>query len=142
MKGELNKAGMRLGDKIVKIGATGVGDSNEMRTALTDGPAKTKVIVVRDGKEIELAVEFPPSLTERLGLRFGDGTTIDAITPDGAAEKAGLKVGDKIEKIGDTAIEGMRDLFGAMSDAKGNVTVVVSRDGKQVTVTIAMPERP
>src|SRR5262249_57141662 len=102
--GLAEKAGIKAGDKILRIGDKAVGDQDEMRTAMREGPAKTKVVVMRAGKEMTFPIEFPPDtgaggFGRRFGLRFAEakegagGPLVDDVTADGAAEKAGFKVG-------------------------------------------------
>jgi hypothetical protein len=148
------KAGLLVGDKIVKIGDTAIADRDEMRTALNDGPQKNKVTVLRKGKAVTVEIEFPPNsgggaagfMGRRLGLRFGEGLAIAEITPaDGPAAKAGLKAGDKLVKAGDQKLESMQDLAGTMFGGGEPVTklqLVVLRDGKEVPITLELPERP
>jgi membrane-associated protease RseP (regulator of RpoE activity) len=142
------KAGLQVGDRIVKIGDTSVADTGEMREALSAGPQKNKVTVQRKDKTITVEIEFPPNsggLAQRLGLRFGEGLAIAEVTPDMPAAKAGLKVGDKIVKAGDATVESTRDLGMAFFGADGPLTklvLTVQRDGKEVPITIELPERP
>ncbi len=141
------KAGLLVGDKIVKIGGSPVADTMEMREALTSGPQKNKVTVLRKGKEVTLEIEFPANsagggLGQRLGLRFGEGLAIAEVTADSAASKAGLKAGDKIVKAGADKVESMQDLAPAMFGGDSTLVLVVLRDGKEVTVKLEIPERP
>jgi S1-C subfamily serine protease len=140
------KAGLQVGDKIVKIGDTAVADSMEMREALTSGPQKQKVTVQRKGKEVTVEIEFPANsgggFARRYGLRFGEGLAIEEVTPDTVAAKAGLKAGDKIVKAGDAKVESMQDLGPAMFGAEGPIKLVVLRDGKEVPITLERPEQP
>jgi S1-C subfamily serine protease len=75
-------------------------------------------------------------------VRFGDELAVDEVTPDTPASKAGLKAGDKIVKVGDAKVESMQDLGPALFGAEGKLVIVVQRDGKEVTLTVEMPERP
>jgi hypothetical protein len=59
------KAGLKVGDVIVKIGGTKVGERFEMMQALREGAAKTTVTVLRNGKEIEMKVDFEPAAPGR-----------------------------------------------------------------------------
>jgi len=140
------KAGLLVGDKIVKIGAVAVGDSDEMRSALREGPAKTTVVVQRQGKEQSFAIEFPgdaggpgAALGRRLGVRFGEGLTLDVITPGGSGDQAGLVVGDKLVRIGDTPVATAQEAAGALADVRGSVKVAVQRDGRELVVTLPLP---
>lgn len=52
------KAGLKVGDKIVKWGGKAVGDLEAMRAAMRDGPAEVKITVIRQGKEVEVTAKF------------------------------------------------------------------------------------
>ena len=52
------KAGLRTGDKIVKIGTDDIKDSEEIGRALRNGPAKTEIVVLRGGERVTVSVEF------------------------------------------------------------------------------------
>ena len=142
------KIGLKKGDRIVKVGDQMVADSDEMRTAFREGPAKTKVVVLRAGAEVEFEVEFPADsgpaggVGRRLGVRLGEGLVIDVVTPGSAADQAGLTAGDKIVRIGDTAVAEPSELAQALIAVEGTAKVVVLRDGKETTVSVAVPERP
>ena len=51
------KAGMKVGDTLLKVDGTKVGDRMELTAALR-GEAKKKITVLRDGKEVELTIDF------------------------------------------------------------------------------------
>jgi S1-C subfamily serine protease len=145
------KAGLLVGDKITKIGDTAVADSMEMREALNSGPQKTRVSVQRKGKEVTVEIEFPANSAggggfgRRLGLSFGEGLAITEVTPDTPAAKAGLKAGDKLVRAGGEKVESMQDLGPLLFGADGPVTklqLVVLRDGKELPITLELPERP
>lgn len=141
------KAGLLVGDKLLKVGDESIVDRDEIRSTLQEAPAKTKLVVSRKGKEVELPIEFPPdagpagAFGRRLGVRFGEGLTIDVVTPGGAGDQAGLQAGDRIVKVGDTVVAGAQDLARALGSPSGE-TVVVMRDGKEVIVKVPTPERP
>ncbi len=52
------KAGIKVGDKIVKVGDRTVASREDLINAIRKAPKKTKVVVLRGGKEISVAVEF------------------------------------------------------------------------------------
>jgi carboxypeptidase Q len=53
------KAGLKPGDEIIKIGDKAVGTREELVTALQAAEAPKKLVVKRDGKEIELPLTLP-----------------------------------------------------------------------------------
>ena len=52
------RAGMKQGDVILKVGGEKVADRVEMARAISAGEPKKKVLVVRDGKEVELELNW------------------------------------------------------------------------------------
>jgi len=73
-----------------------------------------------------------------------DGPTIGAVIADSPADKAGLKRGDVIKSIDGTAVSDMGGLRDALKDKKAgdNVTLSISRDGKDQDVTVTLEARP
>jgi hypothetical protein len=139
------KAGLLVGDKLVKIGETAVADNDEMRTALREGPAKTKVVVLRKGKQVEVAIEFPPDpagpaagAARRLGVRLAADLTLDVITPGSAGDQAGFVAGDKVVKVAGKSVASTQDLADALADATGTVKISVMREGKEVAVSVTL----
>jgi carboxypeptidase Q len=57
--GLAKKAGIKPGDVILKMGDKKVGNQDELRAAMRDGPVKTTVTVKRDGKELTFDIQFP-----------------------------------------------------------------------------------
>jgi carboxypeptidase Q len=143
------KIGLQKGDRVLKIGDRTVADRDELRTVLREAPTSTKVVVLRSAKEVEFPVELPAAdagpgggLGRRLGLRLGDGLTVDVVTPGGPADQAGIASGDRITKVGTTAVESFSDLGEALPASGGETKVSLARDGKEVVVTVKVPERP
>lgn len=54
------KAGLREGDRILKIGKTAVSDLESLRAAIQKAERQTTVTIRRGGKEMELPVTFDP----------------------------------------------------------------------------------
>ena len=53
------KAGLKTGDKVIRLGDKKVASMDDFRAALRDGPAKTAITVVRAGNEITVDIVFP-----------------------------------------------------------------------------------
>jgi len=45
-------------------------------------------------------------------------------------------------KIGETAVEGPMELGEALPSAGGDTKIVFQREGKEIAVKVALPERP
>jgi carboxypeptidase Q len=52
------KAGLKTGDKILRIAGKDVADVEKLREEIKTAPKETKVVVRRDGKDLELPVTF------------------------------------------------------------------------------------
>ncbi len=76
--------------------------------------------------------------TRMLGVNLEqDGVTIQMVLPDSSADKAGLREGDKILGIGSIKVNNRKDLTKAKRRAKKKTTVMILRDGKQLTLPLA-----
>ena len=53
------KAGIKVGDEIVKVGDNAVTGRGELNAAIQEGAGAKKITVKRDGKEVEVSVTFP-----------------------------------------------------------------------------------
>jgi hypothetical protein len=57
-EGVAQRAGLKAGDRILKVGDVVVTTQEGIRTALAAGPAETKITVVRSGQELTLPIRF------------------------------------------------------------------------------------
>jgi carboxypeptidase Q len=57
--GAADKAGVKTGDKLVKLNETPVADTKDLGRAIQAAPKASKVVVKREGKELEFPVTFP-----------------------------------------------------------------------------------
>jgi serine protease Do len=87
------------------------------------------------------------SLTEsQLASYFGvkDGVLVRSVGKGTAAEKAGIKAGDVILKVNDTAVTSTREITAALraarSGGKSTFPVVLSRDKRDMTLSVPMDE--
>lgn len=75
----------------------------------------------------------------RMGV-FLDDLLVQGVVPDSPAEKAGIQEGDVLYKIDGTVLEDRRSLGSAIRGGEPKKSIVVKRDGKEVTLTIEWPE--
>lgn len=76
-------------------------------------------------------------LTEQLGSYFGasnGGVLVTEVDDNTAAKTAGLKAGDVITKINGEPVSGQNDLRRKLAAAKGETTITVMRDRKEITL--------
>jgi membrane-associated protease RseP (regulator of RpoE activity) len=86
------------------------------------------------------------SLTSQLGDYFGvkngEGMLVRSVQKGSAAEAAGLRAGDVIVRVGDKKIADNSDWREALRRSKeGKVTIVIVRDRKEQTLSLAVPVR-
>ena len=77
------------------------------------------------------------SLTRDLEDYFGatnGGVLVSSVRRDSAGEKAGLKAGDVITSVNGDRVRDAGDLMRELEDASGEVTIVVLRDKKEMTL--------
>ncbi|MFD0915848.1 Do family serine endopeptidase [Pseudahrensia aquimaris] len=94
-----------------------------------------------------LGVQIQPvtkDIAESLGLADARGAIVSETQPNSPALTAGLKAGDVIVKVGDTDIEGPRELAKTIANLEPNETVDVAiyRDGDSRTVSVKLGELP
>jgi len=76
------------------------------------------------------------NLTDQLGEYFGtsQGALVTAVDDNTPAKVAGLKAGDVITRINGEAVRDSADLRRKLSAAKGETTITVMRDRKELTL--------
>jgi len=77
------------------------------------------------------------SMTPELGEYFGaknGGALVSTVTKESAAAKAGIKAGDVIVSVNGRAVTDADDLINKIEDVDGDITIVVLRDKKEVTL--------
>ncbi len=94
-----------------------------------------------------LGVTFQPideGIAEGFGIDKNNGELITSVEPNGPAAKAGIKEGDVILKINGAAITPDSRLAYTVSGLKAGARVPMEllRDGKRVSTTVVVGERP
>jgi serine protease Do len=79
-------------------------------------------------------------LEEYFGAKNG-GALVSSVTPDSPAAKAGIKAGDVIVTVNGRGVQDSNDLIRELEDATGEVTIVLMRDKKEMTLKATL-ERP
>ncbi len=115
------KAGLKPGDRILKVGSIDIRWPNHLRHALgvVDANNSVKITVEREGKpieyECELVKELPVYRTPFIGVLAdatysGSGVMVQSLYKDGPAEKAGVQPGMIVQNIAGKAITTSSDL--------------------------------
>lgn len=89
-----------------------------------------------------LVENLTPQLAEFFGARNGEGVLIRSVEKGSAAAAAGFKAGDVIIRVDKDKVTDLSDWRMALHQHKGGkVPVVVLRDKKEQTITLAVPSR-
>jgi len=114
-------------------------------------PASTAAKVVaelRDHGKIErgwLGLQMQPmtpELAQAMGLAKPEGVLVNKIEPDSPAAKAELHQGDVITAFNGHAIKEPRELARDVAASKGDAKLTVWRDGKEMTLAVAVGSMP
>ena len=81
-------------------------------------------------------------LASAMGLKEADGVLVADVDPNGAAARAGIRRGDLIRKIDNEAVHNPNALRNkiAMTEPGTDVTVTLTRDGKEEQVKVKLGE--
>lgn len=74
-----------------------------------------------------------PDLEEYFGVKNG-GALVSSVTRNSVGSRAGIKPGDVITSINGRSVSDSSDLMRELRDLDGEVTIVVMRDKKEVTL--------
>ncbi len=88
--------------------------------------------------------QVTPEIAESLGLKEPTGAMIAGVNEGGPADKAKIRGGDIVLKFNGQDVKNMSALPRVVADTEvgKQVPVVVWRDGKEVTITATLGERP
>jgi len=141
--GPCQRAGLRVGDRIVAADGAAVRDAYDLRRRLLDakpgetlrleveGPGGRRVVgvtlarrpkrppAVVLGKRLGVAGQnLTPLLARRLGLRIAEGVIVTEVRAGGAAERGGLRRGDVIVQLGAHRVRTVEDIAALLRNAR------------------------
>jgi serine protease Do len=104
-------------------------------------PNELRPFIGRSRGRLGVTVQsLTPDLEEYFGASNG-GALVSGVTKESAAAKAGIKAGDVIVSINGRSVGDSDDLIQELEDLDGDVTIVVLRDKKEMTLKATL-ERP
>jgi S1-C subfamily serine protease len=82
-----------------------------------------------------------PELEEYFGAKNG-GALVSSVSQNSAAAKAGIRAGDVIVSIDGRSVSDSGDLMRKLRALQGEITIVVLRDKKEVTLKATLTDEP
>lgn len=151
--GPAYKAGLKVGDKILKVDGEPVShfmsgtDSVKWRIVRSEGET-IPFLVQRDGQELTIDstwVKTPtagwrrPALREvQLGPRHVPG--VGLVVRGSVADQAGIKPGDLVVSANGAPIYNLQDMLAPLkANAGGTLALIVDRNNQQVPLTLKVP---
>ncbi|KMS59900.1 regulator [Novosphingobium barchaimii LL02] len=143
------KAGLRLGDRIVAIDGEKIDSATEIGDHTAYFPGKTiSVAVTREGRTIVVPVTLASlELSDKFGNKARVGNLGVELMPalvggfygESPAEKAGIELGDRILAVNGTPVAGFGDIPRLIRPNAGQtVQVTVRRGGQVLSIPVAI----
>ena len=140
-----DKAGLRVGDKLVKFANWEIGSADQFRIAVLAATNPVSVTVERSSasEPIELSLELPGTPT-RLGIswRTDDAepgnVILNRVTPGSPAYLAGLKVNDRIHQVGRQEFKDGEQFRQLVAAASSPLALEIETAGRIRTVEIPL----
>ena len=135
------KAGLRSGDRLIKIEGRDPRDQVTIYEELLYAPGATKTLLIeRDGqrKAVQLTLGMDPKYHLGLpGFSFQDRPVILNVEPGGPAEKAGIRPGDTIVKVDDRDLPSAAEIQAIIRKKEGSpVHLQLDRAGARVDADV------
>jgi C-terminal processing protease CtpA/Prc len=91
-----------------------------------------------------MVLQLTPELRTHFGAAADRGVLVGHVEPKSAAEAAGLRVGDVLTDIKGAAVDDAMDVIQTLAPLAANeqVSLRVVRDGKPLTLTATMRDKP
>ncbi|HEX7152713.1 MAG TPA: RIP metalloprotease RseP [Thermoanaerobaculia bacterium] len=137
------KAGLQVGDRIVRVGTETVDEYDDLRMimSLNAGTALT-VVYERQGQTRTTTLTPAREKSEygpvgRAGIQPWVAPLIGSVVPGSAAEQAGLRGGDRIVSINGKPVQQLGDMDDVLEKTEGKpVTLAIARGAQTVNVTL------
>jgi len=138
------EAGIRSGDRVLKVGDRDVLDMEDVLTAIAFASGPVDVRIERDGEEI-LVEDIQPVKNEAAGIQLVGIEPANEraiiVEPDTPADRAGMKTGDVLVTIAGYPTGDTRVVARAMANSPAPVEFVVDRDGERLTIPVTPDTR-
>lgn len=130
------KAGIQLGDKIVKLDEIPITGTQQFVAEVQNVKTnQTKFTVIRSGQTVPIEIVANLRNTKRIGITWkidnADPATflIGRVEPSSAAEAAKLRVGDRVMFVNGKVMNGEKDLVAELKTAPSPIILDFEREG-------------
>ncbi len=136
----VNTSGQVIGiNSAIATGSSGSSGNIGVGFAISANKAKAVAAQLIAGQKVS-----HPYLGISVGESTNGGAQVQQVVAGSPAAKAGLQQGDVVTKVNDKAIANSEDLIGAVqsSSVGSHLTLTLSRNGSEQTVTVTVGETP
>ena len=142
-------AGWQPGDAIVAVDGTAITSASQLQHMIqSHAGSTTEVTILRGDTELTTTVtprKNPPANQGATGITMSEGTrstvSVYGVTANSPAANAGIQSGDRIVAINGVRIDAAQQAQSLLASAAGStVPMTVLRDGKETTISLAVPE--
>jgi predicted metalloprotease with PDZ domain len=141
------EAGLRSGDRLVKLADRDVDDEQQFRMNLLAAKTPVRVLVERPGQSAPLALDVRLSGSPlRLGVSWREDDAepgvvmLTRVAPGSPAQRAGLQPCDRIYEIAGRGFRDGDELAKLASSLPSPLELLVERNGRMRTATLDVPE--
>lgn len=168
--GPADRAGLLVGDVVVRFDKTDIKDSSHLSLTVASTPVGTNstLVIIRDGKEKSFQVELgerpqdlndvktskgevvdlgmtvqdiTPDIARQLDNNVEQGVVIAEIAPNSAADRAGLRRGDVILEVNQKKVKSVKDYREIVaSKTDQGLVLYVQRGNSKIFVAIRSPK--
>jgi hypothetical protein len=139
-------AGMRGGDRILKIDGAAIHGVADIREAVCDAPPDTAAVIVHRGETAPQTLQLHllgPAQPFGLLCRSDDAepgcVIVSRVLPGTAAERAGLRLNDRIRKVGERTVGSPQEFSALRVGQSAFQSLQFERDGEVRTVQVRLP---
>jgi S1-C subfamily serine protease len=139
-------AGMRAGDRILKIDGAAIHGAADIREAALAAPEETTAVIVHLGetstRTLQLHLQGAP---HPIGIfcRTDDAepgcVIVSRVMSGSTADRAGLRLNDRIRKVGESIVSSPQQFSALLSRLSGPQSFAVERDGEMRMLQVRLP---
>jgi hypothetical protein len=139
-------AGIRGGDRILKIDGATLHSAGEIREAVGDAPEETTAVVLHHGETAPQTIRIHllgPPYPSGIFCRTDDAepgcVIVSRVLSGSSAQRAGVRLNDRIRRVGDHAVSSPREFSVLLLTRPKPQALEIERDGELRTLEVKRP---